>query len=104
MKRVEKIEYPEMTQELGEFLSFASMPASKEMIVDWLHRLASHKRLHNDADNQVTRMVDYADLIFGVTEHALVLTVIDFIENGKSAWFPIVKEFKESMETYEAKL
>lgn len=95
------METPEMSMELRSYLEKSLLPASRETIMDWLHRLAGHKRMHSDGEGQITRIVDYSDLLFGVTEHALVLAVIDFIESYKSSWFPTLAELKEKISEYE---
>jgi hypothetical protein len=104
MRRVEVTTQPDMTEAEAKYLTEASMPASQQTVIDWLFRLASHKRMHSDVENQTTRIVDTSDLIYGVTEHALVIAVVGLIESHESDWFPTIKVMQDSIKENEAKL
>lgn len=78
-------------------------PASKEIIVLLLSRLAMHKRMAVDPQQQTVLFMDYADLLFGIPEYALASAVLDLIENDKGKWFPQVAELTDSAKGYMVK-
>lgn len=81
----------------------ARLPASKEIIMLLLARLAMHKRMTVDVVNQSALFMDFADLLFGVPEYALALAVFEIIETDKGKWFPLVAEIKDAAESFIVK-
>ena len=82
------MDYPRLDELQIEHIRNALLPASKELIVTMLVRMAMHKRMDADPSKQAIFYGDCADVLFGVSEYALALTVVHFIETDVSPWFP----------------
>lgn len=100
-KQIEEIKKPNLTEDQELWIAQAQAPAPQDFIIDWLTRLAAHKRLHNDEESQVVRFVDYSDTIYGSTEYAVILGIIEIINENDGEWFPTLKEIKDKINSFE---
>jgi len=82
----------------------AQLPASKEIILSLLAKLAMHKRMTVDTQNQIILFTDFADLLYGVPEYALALAVFELIEKDKGKWFPLVADIRELADSFAVKV
>lgn len=92
-------ELPEMEKHEADICMQSTRPLSKDSIINYLARyLATAKQMHMDEAKQAMRFADDADLLFGLPEYAIVLGMVDVIENDKSQWYPSVAKVKEAAE------
>jgi len=94
-----RYEFPEMTEDLKNYLELASLPLDKKIIVDYLARfLAINKDMRMDESKRPLRFADDAGVLFGLPEYAVCLGIFDCISIEKSNWYPPVSVLKEHCE------
>ena len=92
---MQKINLPELTpQEVG-LATFYKLPASQQVIVQHLQRLAIHKRMdRNDPDRDAFLFADFARRLDGVTEVEVFAACEHFTEGDTDPFFPSFAKLK----------
>ena len=75
------------------------LPAEKTVIISILTKLAVHKRMENDVNRQAMLFKDYADLLYGQPEYAIIEAVLHLIEYDTDPYFPPLAVITEVIET-----
>ncbi|WP_460640185.1 hypothetical protein [Larkinella harenae] len=91
------LSYPDLTDNERTLVANALLPASRQLIITLLARLAVHKRMEQDRGKQEMLFKDYSELLYGFPEYALALAVFDMIENDQSDWFPNLAKLREKI-------
>lgn len=94
-------EVPEVGDDTAKLIQHAQKPLKREFIIDMLARyVAVHKRMNVDGDKRQLLFADYANILNGLPEYAIMLAIIDLIEKDTSVWFPPCAKIKELAESY----
>jgi len=94
-------EVPEVCDDTRKRIDHAQKPLKREFIIDMLARyVAVHKRMNVENDKRQILFADYANILSGLPEYALMLAVVDLLEKDKDVWFPPCAKIKEMAEAY----
>lgn len=95
---------PEVDEDTKKRIEHAQRPLKRDFIVDMLARyVAVHKRMNVGEDKRPILFADYANILNGLPEYALMLAMIELIEKDKEVWFPPCAKIKEMAEAYVVK-
>lgn len=96
-----KYESPDITPKEKKNLEIYQSALDRESIIDLLSRyLVVHKRMNVERDQRIYLLSDYANMLHGFPEYALVLAVFHFLEEDENIWFPTCGEIKKRAKSY----
>lgn len=111
MRQVLKMVTPNLSESQKNQIDELRRPAEKTVIIAILAKLAIHKRMENDHKRQIILFTDYADLLFGEPEYALIQAILHLIEYDLDPYFPtlavirkVIDSFKLDFSDYESVL